>query len=181
MNRYIKYIFAVLILVSCNAPHTQLKQTFDSFLGSRIVIPPFKEAIYHGQDSIIPFVKKKYNIIIYLDSITCSSCEISELGKWSSFMSNSMQTNTNCLFIAAQLSPQKEEEIKTLVKILKFPWPIYIDKSNRFIQYNHTTLPNNKLFHTFLLNTNDEVILIGNPIINFDLQNLYIKTITGDS
>ena len=153
--------------------------TFDAFMGSNIAIPRLEEAVYNGRDTIVPINtrNKEYNIVIYYDSVTCSSCELSELWKWKAFMDEDLREKANCLFIFSP-STINEDEIRTYLNLYPFPWPVYIDTDNLFANGNKNILPSEKIFHTFMLDKEDNVTLIGNPIKSYELKKLYEETLT---
>ena len=55
---------------------------------------------------------------------------------------------------------------------------VYIDKNNKFNKLNK--FPSNMNFQTFLLDRNNRVIAIGNPIYNPKVKELYLKIIKGE-
>ena len=59
-----------------------------------------------------------------------------------------------------------------LVKnINHFEYPLFLDKNRQMQQINN--FPKEPMFQTFLLDKNNRVLLIGNPIGNTKLWNLY--------
>lgn len=58
---------------------------------------------------------------------------------------------------------------------IHFDYPVIFDANDEFRKHNN--LPQNSIFHTMLLSDSNKVILIGNPIGNLKLRNLYINQI----
>lgn len=58
-----------------------------------------------------------------------------------------------------------------------FTYPICIDIEDTFYKANH--LSTNEQFHTFLLDGNNRVVAIGNPIHNSKIKDLYLQIIQG--
>ena len=56
----------------------------------------------------------------------------------------------------------------------RFEYPIVLDRDNRFELVNE--IPRESEFQTFLLNEQNQVILVGNPLKNSELKQLYLKT-----
>lgn len=115
-------------------------------------------------------------LIIYYDSTECSSCHIAHLNDWNEIIQISHQYNKfRPIFI---FSPSKSKISDVLNAIEKFPfnYPMLLDFENKFYKKN-TFIPNNLNYHTFLLNKNNQIILVGNPLYNSQLWNLYQKTI----
>ena len=55
-------------------------------------------------------------------------------------------------------------------------YQIKIDSTNQFIRQN-VIIPSDALFHTFLLDEQNRIIVVGNPLFNDKLWNLYYSEI----
>lgn len=112
---------------------------------------------------------KNYKIVIYTDSVSCSSCSIKRLFNWEPLI-DSLQESLSFIFI---FSPQKEdiERVKQTLLTERLSWPVYIDTCSAFDRRN-PHIPDNSLMHTFLLNENDSVVLVGNPQSNPRIKEL---------
>lgn len=53
---------------------------------------------------------------------------------------------------------------------------IYVDTTQHFRRHN-PNIPSDVMFHTFLLDSDNKVILVGSPIQNNRIQNLFKKII----
>ncbi|MDH6344313.1 hypothetical protein M2480_002798 [Parabacteroides sp. PFB2-12] len=74
-----------------------------------------------------------------------------------------------------QSSDQKE--IRYLLKRDNFDYPVCVDREDRLNKLNG--FPSDITFQTFLLDSNNRVVTIGNPIHNLAVKDLYLKQITG--
>ena len=76
------------------------------------------------------------------------------------------------------LSPKQEDvhRVKVLLKSVHFDYPIFIDPHASIARQN-PNLPKNKQLHSFLLDKNNRVVMVGNPLQNNTLWNLYKNTI----
>lgn len=70
-----------------------------------------------------------------------------------------------------------KKEIRYLLKKDNFDKPICMDQSDRLNELNH--FPADGRFQTFLLDKDNKVVVIGNPIHNPNIRELYLKEITG--
>ena len=57
---------------------------------------------------------------------------------------------------------------------------VYLDTCNAFLQAN-PHVPENTLFHTFVLDEKDKVVLIGDPFKNKKMERLLLKVIEQES
>ncbi len=108
-------------------------------------------------------------IATFIDG-NCSVC-IDDLDKWKTFIHNIKNVNytfyVNALDYDGLLNYVKEE--------VNFPLPLINDVNNAF--YVKNRLSSNKMFQTFLLNENDEVLIVGNPLYSEKLAELYKQEI----
>ena len=88
-------------------------------------------------------------IVSYMDASVCTSCRINA---WKEY-------------VAAKSSG-------TLSRLL-----YYIDENNEMLRQN--SFSGNDIFNTFLMNEENKVLAIGNPITNMKIRKLFLKKITG--
>lgn len=81
-------------------------------------------------------------------------------------------SNVGFLFFINSIS---KEEIYYLLEEQEFYYPIIVDELNIINKLNQ--FPENPNFHCFLLNKNNEVLLIGDPCHAPELWELYKKII----
>jgi hypothetical protein len=74
--------------------------------------------------------------------------------------------------------PKTEEELLFILKHELFAYPVFFDKKNELDKLNN--LPTNPLYQCFLLDKNNNVLIIGNPVYNQKIWELYQQTIIGE-
>jgi hypothetical protein len=76
-------------------------------------------------------------------------------------------------------SPTRAKIGETLMAldVSQFNYPVFIDESGLFPKAN-PHIPADNRFHTFLLDKNGKVVLVGDPVNNPALWELYKTTIT---
>lgn len=57
-----------------------------------------------------------------------------------------------------------------------FPFPVFIDRTNEFIRRNDPILADTR-FQSFLLDRNNRIVLIGNPLNGDAMWNLFESTL----
>ena len=77
-------------------------------------------------------------------------------------------------------NPNKSmDETKQLLVRDSFNYPICIDVENLFNKLNH--FPSDINYQTFLLDKDNKVLAIGNPVLNPKVKDLYLRIIRGES
>ena len=84
--------------------------------------------------------------------------------------------NGNVPFIFVFQS-KDDRELRYILKCDNFDRPVCIDRNNRFNSSNR--FPQDITFQTFLLDKDNKVKVIGNPVHNLAVRDLYLKQITG--
>ena len=74
-------------------------------------------------------------------------------------------------------NPKNVLDLKFLLERYNFEYPVCIDVHNVFCQLN--SFPELTEFQTFLLNQENKVVAIGNPVHNPKIKELYLKIIQG--
>ena len=115
-------------------------------------------------------------MLIYVDSTGCTSCKL-QLPKWKELIAYvDSATNGNIPFIFVFQS-KDDKELRYILKRDNFDRPVYIDRDNRLNKLNQ--FPQEITFQTFLLDQDNRVKVIGNPVHNLAVRDLYLKQIAG--
>ena len=119
------------------------------------------------------FLAKLYTLLYQALCITsaCSkvySCETF----WASY--NLMQTYYKYI----SFSPLSESigSFRLTLKSMMLSYPIYMDTTGVFRRTN-PQLPSNPMLHTFLLDENNEVLAVGNPLENEKIDRMFWRTV----
>lgn len=117
-----------------------------------------------------------YKVLVFVDSIGCTSCKL-QLSRWKEFIryTDSISHKNVPFLFCFQLGDQRK--IHSLLIRENFDKPIYLDQSDSLNQLNH--FPKDIRFQVFLLDKNNKVVVIGNPICNSNVKELYLKEIIG--
>ena len=114
-------------------------------------------------------------LIIYFAATRCNLCTLRSLEQWNQEIRTS-QISTNRILFIFHTTPIHKKSICSLLKASRFSYPILIDTVGTFERAN-PHLPSDPLFHTFLLDRDNRVVLVGSPIGNPKMWELYKSTI----
>lgn len=160
-----------LSLVSCGERAT-LKRTMSEFMATEIVLPDDLECIYNrNMSGIQKDTLKTYKLIVYYDTLDCSSCRISHLIDLYPIYDMADTSNFSVLPI---FSPKAEDvkEVILQLTIADCRIPIYIDTTGKFCRLNQN-IPSDPRFHSFLMDVNNKPIFVGNPLSSSKLLELF--------
>ena len=174
MPKIIIYPFILFFLSSCQPKDknrvTELIKTWD---GKEILFPQKMNMVQVGDSIPQTLSWENYKILIYVDTNGCFTCKL-HLMEWEDFM-NELDSVPALFYFA----PKSTEEVKDILKENLFYYPVYIDEKDSLNILNH--FPKDERFHTFLLDRDNRVKAIGNPVRNPKIKELYLKVITGDT
>ena len=176
-----KLLYISLLLSLLTACKENNKEKFallvQEWQGKEIVFPQdmaFTRFVTEPVDYRIP--DAEYKVLVYVDSVGCTSCKL-QLPKWQELIAHvDSATNGNVPFIFVFQS-KDDRELRYILKCDNFDRPVCIDRNNRFNSSNR--FPQDITFQTFLLDKDNKVKVIGNPVHNLAVRDLYLKQITG--
>ncbi len=172
------FLFQLLLILLLGCSNTEMKRDFQQLQSKAISFPSKLNFTVHGKDTVIPVsVKYKFKLVVYTDSIGCSSCVVSKMYLWNSFIEKS-ELYKDKLKIYYILSPRKQhiKRVRTALSMVDFDYPILLDTLGEFEKLN-PHLPKNKALHTFLLDENNNVILVGSPLHNKKIEEMFYRIV----
>lgn len=156
----------------------EIERVVKEWIGKEIIFPQEVTCISMNKDTTcISPNSTPYKILVYIDSIGCTSCKL-HLYKWNTLIDevkNEMQDLVNFQFY---VHPKNIQDIQTLLLRDSFKYPSHLDTTNQLDKLNN--LPKNSRFQTFLLDKDNKVIVIGNPVNNLQIWSLYKQIIKGN-
>ena len=171
-------LLTVFIFTACKeSEHQHLARMVAEWQNKQVLFPS-NMLLTNLSGESMPFnrIKCKYTIVTYIDSIGCMSCKL-KLTEWKSFIEqlNVEEPNTVCVLLAFYSA--NRQEIKYLLKRDAFNYPVFFDEQDSLNILNH--FPIEDSFRSFLLDSDDKVIAMGNPIYNPKIKDLYLNYIIG--
>lgn len=113
-------------------------------------------------------------ILTYNDSVGCTPCTMKFL-EWQLFMNHvDSITDFSVPFIFVVL-PKDIRDFCNIQKSYGFVHPVFIDIHDSVNLLNQ--FPKDVHLRTFLLDKDDKVIIVGNPVYNNSIRELYIEKI----
>lgn len=115
-------------------------------------------------------------LVVFVDSLSCSSCFLNHLHSYSE-VNDTLRNHGGSMIVILHPQILRIEEVKSKLSLERYPFWCILDKSGEFIR-NNPNLPDNKLLHTFTLDKDDNIVLVGDPMRNSKIMELLQKTLT---
>ena len=165
-------IMIILLGITTNCSKIDNYYHIKKILGKLFVFPDSLTIKNQGEMTCNPLLKNaRYRIINYLDTTQCVPCE-SNFHKWQLFKYklDSLKLNTEIIFV---IWHKDYSEVELAQKANKCDIPCVYDSNNRIGELNNISL--DFRYHTFLLDSLNKILLIGDPIRNKAIQDLYLR------
>lgn len=115
-----------------------------------------------------------YMIVSYIDSVGCVKCKL-KLNEWK-ILKEELNTKGKAIQIVFIAHASVMKDLQLLLKSADFyPDKIVSDVGNQIQLRNK--IPNDFVLQTFLLDEASKIILVGNPVHNTKIKDLYFKYI----
>ena len=153
-----------------------IAQLVNEWQGKQIVFPEnliFTRYLTDTTDYQIP--QSEYKVLVYVDSIGCTSCKL-QLHKWKELIEYTDSVTHGKVPFLFFFHSKDYKEIRYLLKCDGFDHPVCIDMNDRLNKLNK--FPADMNFQTFLLDKKNKVTVLGNPVHNTAVKDLYLKQIT---
>ena len=172
--------FLTFSFLSCKNSRKEIGEAIMK-MQARHVSMPFDKMSCWINDSIQeyrPWEKAELKLVVYTDSDACSQCTLKNMYLWKDFVA--LERKYNGQFYIFFIIQSSSKGISSLVSNLhhtELNHPIYIDSTNVFKKKN-PHIPSESMFHVFLLDKRDSVILVGNPLFNNQIEDMLRKKIS---
>ena len=120
--------------------------------------------------------KTDYKVVVFVDSVGCISCKL-QLPKWKEFMHEVDSLCEGKVSFVFFFQSANVKELRYILRRDGFSLPVCIDADDSFNSLNH--FPGEMMFQTFLVDSENRVKVIGNPIHNLSVKDLYLKELAG--
>lgn len=180
MIRLISLLFIATLLISCKESKLdKMARLVNEWNGKIIRFPDNMRLTSYANDTVaMKYARDKlpYTILNYVDTIGCMSCKL-QLPRWKEMLEEIDSTYPNKVSCLMVFYPKGKRKFIKHLRDNHFDHFVYIDemdslnKINNFLHEEH--------FCTFLLDKNDKIVAIGNPILNYNVKKMYLNIISG--
>lgn len=120
--------------------------------------------------------EKMLRIVNYIDTLDCSTCALSRLAAVEKEKKDMDELKDVGVVYVIETDTEKAENVYFAFCNARIEGAVYLDTCYAFLRAN-PHIPDNPLFHTFVLNEQDSVVLVGDPFKNEKMENLFLKII----
>jgi len=180
--KFLLYIILGICLFSCkdNRKREDVTKVVKEWTGKEIRFPDNVLCYILGKDTLPELcnecLKKKYKILLYVDSTGCSSCRL-KLFLWKQLIEEADSLFQGKVGFLLYFQPKSVTEMSYLFMRDRFDYPVFIDIKRTINDLNH--FPQAAQYQCFLLDKDNKILMIGNPVLNPKIWELYKSQISG--
>lgn len=178
MGKVILILFSFLFFFSCsNVKKKQVEILVNEWNNKEICFPAHPVFTRQLTDTVLYRIPKSdYKVVVFVDSVGCVSCKL-QLSRWKEFMHEVDSLSDGAVPFIFFFQSKDLRELRYILKCDGFSHPVCIDTDDEFNRLNH--FPGEMMFQTFLVDSENRVKVIGNPIHNLSVKDLYLKELAG--
>ena len=178
MRKIVTLIMCVWILASCQESSEEaMLRLVNEWNGKEIKFPSRSVFTIQGKDTVdFEFVDADYKVVTYIDSVGCTSCKL-QLPRWKQLIEEVDSLTGGSVPFLFYFHPKDLKELRYYTRRDDFTYPVCFDEKDELNQLNQ--FPLEMAFQTFLLDRDNKVVAMGNPVLNPKVKELYLGLVTG--
>ena len=176
--KWILGLCVCLLTASCSeSDKERLGRLVKEWEGKEILFPAHSTFTIQGKDTVdFNFKDTEYKIVSYVDSSGCTSCKL-QLHRWKALVAEIDSLTNGSVPFLFYFHPKDIKELRFLTRREAFTYPVCFDEKDDFNRLNR--FPGEMMFQTFLLDKENQVVALGNPVLNPKVKELYLGLVTG--
>lgn len=178
INIVIISIVGYIFFTACNNSKDKMQKKIQQMQSMSISIPYSKMECWFNDSlsSINRYEHTRLKLVHYVDSAQCTTCYLQNVMQDGRLINIEKQTKNNFVNIfIIEPSPRRKQYLSSDYKNNLLPQVIFVDTAHIFMEKNK--LPSETMYHTFLLDENNKIILVGNPLTNKKIEGMILALI----
>ena len=179
MRKIVTLIMCVWMLASCEESREEaMLRLVNEWNGKEIKFPSRSVFTIQGKDTVdFEFGNADYKVVTYIDSVGCTSCKL-QLPRWKKLVAEVDSLTDGRVPFLFYFHPKDMKELRYLTRRDDFTYPVCFDEKDELNRLNQ--FPTDMTFQTFLLDKDNKVVAMGNPVLNPKIKDLYLGVIKGE-
>lgn len=173
------FIIGCCLFYSCDSQKKEVQNKVEEMQSTAIKIPYERMACWTNDSvsAISIWDIAKLKLVHYVDSAMCSSCFLQKAAT-DEFLHRmkALPSSEFCNVFIISPGNKTKKKLETDFREKRIPQTIFVDTANVFMELN-PNIPGETMYHTFLLDENNKVILVGNPMSNQQVEDMMLSVV----
>lgn len=169
-----RFLFLLCVVFACCSCGNRVAEEYSRWISKYVDIPTDLVFVKDIFDTVPVDLNHKIKVFSYNDSSGCLNCNLS-LSRWKPFIEQVDSITGGKVSFVHVVNVANMSTLKDVVFGNFFHYPICVDREDKVNMLNHFSTDFN--YRTFLLDSSNHIILIGNPVQNPKIKDLYLHTI----
>jgi len=170
--------FGIATLGSCEGKPNPYEEKMSQLQSRPMHIP--LDSMERMGTNVPGYIQKeccKMRLVVYTDTADCATCVLKNMYRWNGLLERLSKYGTRfeTCFIFHPL-PRHMENFQLAMEKFTSSSPVYLDTLGVFERTN-PQIPADRDMHTFLLDSVGNVLLVGNPLWNDKIKELFWRTV----
>ena len=175
------YLLALVGIVSISFSSCKKNKRFDEaakivneWVGKEIFFPENLPCYVMGKDTLPglcnEIFQKEFKILLYVDSAGCFDCRL-KLFEWKQLIEEAESLFPEKVGFLFYFQPKNAQDLSNKFRRDRFTYPVFLDISSEVNRLN--LFPQAMEYQCFLLDNKNQVLALGNPVLNSKIWELY--------
>lgn len=173
--KIITILCGLAVLISCKSRNEKIfAQAIKELTNKEVKFYHDDKYVLNGRDTVLNKMQEgQYKLVVFADSSSCEMCDF-KLGEWDLKRKEIMYYNKDVNFMMI-IQSKDYHSFEHLAHEEMPDFPFVYDPDAIFLKKNN--IPPQHQLHTFLLDSDNKIVLVGTPIGNGKMWNLYKEQI----
>lgn len=124
-------------------------------------------------DKTVSLDEAQFKMICFVDSQECSPCILKDAYLWNGYVNVFKSGEVAFLYV---VSSKTVDAVRSQIRESGFSQNFYIDTLGKF-KHENRQIPESSVYHTFLVDKDNNVLLVGNPAKNKHIEKLFFEIV----
>lgn len=123
-------------------------------------------------------LRRKTKLIIYADSVECTTCRISRLKTYDELFRLSEEQGSFVVILLLSNVNLNGIPVIRYLSDLEIEHPVYVDDNSEFMDLN-PIVPEDRRMHAFLVDQTGAPLCVGDPVSSEKMRQVFLQTVEG--
>lgn len=163
----------IAIVFCCGCDRFTVGIRMKRFLSNPVVFPDSFVRIDGTSESRSDLSMAKARLVVYIDSSSCSSCNLNRLARFSQYSALSRTDPEFEMIVILWPDSETRLMVENDIDHRNFPFDVFVDYEGSFSESNPNHPGRDARFNCFLLDRDNVPVMVGDPTSSRQIESLF--------